>query len=286
MKISELFSDNKQHLSFEVFPPNKRVSADTVYAAAENIAKLNPAYISVTYGAGGSATQQAVTLDLAKHIKEQGVIPLAHLTCINSDTERIDNMLRSLRAEGIENVLALRGDLVEGADVNPQYLHATDLIKHISEFGGFDIAAACYPEGHPDSEGVEAEIQYMKMKEDLGATHFISQLFFDNEDFYYMADLARRAGVKAPIQAGVMPVVNVRQIQRMVSTCGAKLPRKFSKIMARYGSKPEALFDAGISYAIEQIIDLLASGVQGIHVYAMNNIEVSRRIYEAVANML
>lgn len=223
---------------------------------------------------------------MAKHIKKQGVIPLAHLTCINSDTERIDNMLRSLRAEGIENVLALRGDLVEGADVNPQYLHATDLIKHISEFGGFDIAAACYPEGHPDSEGVEAEIQYMKMKEDLGATHFISQLFFDNEDFYYMADLARRAGVKVPIQAGVMPVVNVRQIQRMVSTCGAKLPRKFSKIMARYGSKPEALFDAGISYAIEQIIDLLASGVQGIHVYAMNNIEVSRRIYEAVANML
>ena len=134
MKISELFSDSKQHLSFEVFPPNKRVSADTVYAAAENIAKLNPAYISVTYGAGGSATQQAVTLDLAKHIKKQGVIPLAHLTCINSDTERIDNMLRSLRAEGIENVLALRGDLVEGADVNPQYLHATDLIKHISEF--------------------------------------------------------------------------------------------------------------------------------------------------------
>lgn len=259
MKISELFLKGRQHLSFEVFPPNNRVSADTVYSAAEKIAELNPAYISVTYGAGGSEKQQAVALDLATHIKAQGVIPLAHLTCINSDTERIDNMLHSLRAAGIENVLALRGDLVEGADVNPQYLHATDLIRHISDFGGFDIAAACYPEGHPDSDGVESEIKYMKMKEDFGATHFISQLFFDNEDFYYMVDLARRAGVKAPIQAGVMPVVNVRQIQRMVSTCGAKLPRKFTKIMARYGSKPEALFDAGISYAIEQIIDLLAA---------------------------
>ena len=178
------------------------------------------------------------------------------------------------------------GDLVEGADVNPQYLHATDLIRHISDFGGFDIAAACYPEGHPDSDGVESEIKYMKMKEDFGATHFISQLFFDNEDFYYMVDLARRAGVKAPIQAGVMPVVNVRQIQRMVSTCGAKLPRKFTKIMARYGSNPEARVDAGISEAIEQIIDLLASGVEGVHVYAMNNTEVSRRIYDAVVNML
>ena len=286
MKISELFLKGRQHLSFEVFPPNNRVSADAVYSAAEKIAELNPAYISVTYGAGGSEKQQAVALDLATHIKAQGVIPLAHLTCINSDTERIDNMLHSLRAAGIENVLALRGDLVEGADVNPQYLHATDLIRHISDFGGFDIAAACYPEGHPDSDGVESEIKYMKMKEDFGATHFISQLFFDNEDFYYMVDLARRAGVKAPIQAGVMPVVNVRQIQRMVSTCGAKLPRKFTKIMARYGSKPEALFDAGISYAIEQIIDLLASGVEGVHVYAMNNTEVSRRIYDAVVNML
>lgn len=286
MKISTLFSSSCQRLSFEVFPPKKTSAVDTVYSAVSSLTAMNPSYISVTYGAGGSVAQQNVTLALAKHVRDCGITPLAHITCINSNTESIDRMLSELRSAGIENVLALRGDIVEGAEISGEYTHATDLIKHIAEFGGFDIAAACYPEGHPDSDGVEAEIEFMKMKVDNGVTHFISQLFFDNEDFYYMINLCRRAGITVPIQAGIMPVVNAKQIQHMVSMCGAKLPRKFSKIMARYGNNPEALFDAGISYATDQIVDLLASGVDGIHIYTMNNPAVAERIYNSINKLL
>ena len=195
-------------------------------------------------------------------------------------------MLDRLEEAGIRNVLALRGDKVEGGVLEPPFLHADDLIAHIAKRGGFEILAACYPEGHPDSDSVEEDVRYLKAKVDAGANALISQLFFDNQDFYRMQELCLKNGVQVPIDAGIMPVVNAAQIQRMVSLCGAKLPPKFVKMMARDEGNAQAMYDAGINYAINQITDLLASGVDGIHIYAMNNPDAAGRIFSAVQSLL
>lgn len=284
MRISELRKG--QLFSLEAFPPKKDKPADSIYAAVTEMAKLKPAYISVTYGAGGSDAQQQVTLDLVKHIQSCGVTPLAHITCINSTVEQVDRMLDRLEEAGIRNVLALRGDKVEGGVLEPPFLHASDLIAHIAKRGGFEILAACYPEGHPDSDSVEEDVRYLKAKVDAGANALISQLFFDNQDFFRLQELCAKNGIQVPIDAGIMPVVNAAQIQRMVSLCGAKLPPKFVKMMARYEGNTQAMYDAGVNYAINQITDLLASGVDGIHVYAMNNPDVARRIFSAIRSLL
>jgi methylenetetrahydrofolate reductase (NADPH) len=287
MRISELCQKKNVLFSFEVFPPKRDRPVESIYAALGKLAALSPDYISVTYGAGGSAAQQKITSEIAAYLERTcRVTPLAHLTCINSSREQVDAMLDMLEENGIDNILALRGDRVPEQDSPGEFLHASDLIRHIARRGGFDIAAACYPEGHPEGDSVEKDVDYLKEKVDSGASHLISQLFFDNEDFYRFLELLQKANIKVPVQAGVMPVINARQVERMVSLCGAKIPPKFAKIIARYRDDPPALYDAGVCYATEQIVDLIASGVSGIHIYTMNNPALAEAIYSRIKNLL
>lgn len=284
MKIRELF-DKKTIFSLEVFPPKKTSSVDVIYKTLEELGDIHPDFISVTFGAGGSGNSR-YALDIASKIRENGIIPMLHLPCINFTKEEIDSALNEAKSRGIENILALRGDL--NPDITPvkQFSHASDLIPYIKTRGDFDVAGACYPEGHPDSETLDEDIENLRKKVDSGADHLITQLFFDNEYFYNFRDKAVKAGINVPIEAGIMPVVNKNQIERMVTTCGASLPHKFVKIMQKYGQNPEAMRDAGIAYAINQIVDLAASDVDGIHLYSMNNAYVARKISEAVSGVL
>lgn len=284
MKIRELF-DKRTIFSLEVFPPKKTSSVDVIYKTLEELGDIHPDFISVTFGAGGSGNSR-YALDIASKISENGIIPMLHLPCINFTKEEIDSALDEAKSRGIENILALRGDL--NPDITPvkQFSHASDLIPYIKTRGDFDVAGACYPEGHPDSETLDEDIENLRKKVDSGADHLITQLFFDNEYFYNFRDKAVKAGINVPIEAGIMPVVNKNQIERMVTTCGASLPHKFVKIMQKYGQNPEAMRDAGIAYAINQIVDLAASDVDGIHLYSMNNAYVARKISEAVSGVL
>ena len=287
MKITSLFENKtKTVFSFEVFPPKKTSPIESVYGKLEEIAALKPDFISVTYGAGGSDNRNR-TCEIASRIKNDlGIESVAHLTCVNSTKAEIDAILEDFRANNIENILALRGDYVEGIEPKRDFLYASELCAYIREKGGFDLAGACYPEGHVEAEDEVADILNLRKKVDAGATHLISQLFFDNTAFYRFRERARIAGVNVPVEAGIMPVTNKSQIERMVSLCGASLPVKFSKIMQRYESKPEALRDAGIAYAVEQIVELISNGVDGIHLYTMNNPYIARRITEAVSSLL
>ncbi len=284
MKIRELF-DKKIIFSLEVFPPKKTSSVDVIYKTLEELGDIHPDFISVTFGAGGSGNSR-YALDIASKISENGIIPMLHLPCINFTKEEIDSALDEAKSRGIENILALRGDI--NPDITPvkQFSHASDLIPYIKTRGDFDVAGACYPEGHPDSETLDEDIENLRKKVDSGADHLITQLFFDNEYFYNFRDKAVKVGINVPIEAGIMPVVNKNQIERMVTTCGASLPHKFVKIMQKYGQNPEAMRDAGIAYAINQIVDLAASDVDGIHLYSMNNAYVARKISEAVSGVL
>lgn len=284
MKIKDLF-EKKTVFSFEVFPPKKTSSVDVIYRTLDELHDLNPDFISVTFGAGGSSNNQ-FACDVATRIKENGIIPMIHLPCINYTKEEISNTLEEIKKRGIENILALRGD--KNPDIEPKndFPHASDLITFINSKGNFDIAGACYPECHPDSDSIIDDIMNLKKKVDAGATHLISQLFFDNDSFYDFQEKTVLAGINVPIEAGIMPVVNKNQIERMVTTCGASLPRKFVRIMRKYEDNPEALRDAGIAYAINQIVDLVASGVDGIHLYTMNNAYVARKISEAVSGII
>lgn len=284
MKIRELF-DKKTIFSLEVFPPKKTSSVDVIYKTLEELGDIHPDFISVTFGAGGSGNSR-YALDIASKISENGIIPMLHLPCINFTKEEIDSALDEAKSRGIENILALRDDI--NPDITPvkQFSHASDLIPYIKTRGDFDVAGACYPEGHPDSETLDEDIENLRKKVDSGADHLITQLFFDNEYFYNFRDKAVKAGINVPIEAGIMPVVNKNQIERMVTTCGASLPHKFVKIMQKYGQNPEAMRDAGIAYAINQIVDLAASDVDGIHLYSMNNAYVARKISEAVSGVL
>ncbi len=284
MKVRELFKE-KTVFSFEVFPPKKTSTVDVIYQTLDELSGLKPDFISVTFGAGGSGNS-FFALDIASRIKESGLIPVLHLPCINFTRAEIDSTLAEAQARGIENILALRGDI--NPDIPPvkDFEHASDLITYLRGKGDFDIAGACYPECHPDAETLDEDIDNLKIKVEAGADHLITQLFFDNDSFYDFRDKAAAKGINVPIEAGIMPVVNKNQIERMVTTCGASLPRKFVKIMQRYEHQPEALRDAGIAYAINQIVDLAASGVDGIHLYTMNNAYVARKISEAVSGII
>lgn len=285
MKIKELFS-KKTVFSFEVFPPKKTSSVDVIYKTLEELRDLSPDFISVTYSAGGSGNG-SLACDIASKIKDEyGVESMIHLPCINYTREEISAVLEEIKKRGIENILALRGD--RNPDIEPKndFLHASDLITFIKSKGDFDIAGACYPECHPDSDSLVDDIINLKKKVEAGADHLISQLFFDNDSFYDFREKAAIAGINVPIEAGIMPVTNKNQIERMVTMCGASLPNKFTKIMQRYENNPEALRDAGIAYAVNQIVDLVASGVDGIHLYTMNNPYVARKISEAVAGII
>ena len=284
MKIKDLF-EQKTVFSFEVFPPKKTSSVDVIYRTLDELKDLKPDFISVTFGAGGSSNNQ-FACDVASKIKADGITPMIHLPCINYTKEEISSTLEEIKRRGIENILALRGD--KNPDIEPknEFPLASDLITYIKAHGDFDIAGACYPECHPDADTIIDDIMNLKKKVDAGATHLISQLFFDNNSFYEFREKTMLAGIDVPIEAGIMPVVNKNQIERMVTTCGASLPRKFVRIMQKYENNPQALRDAGIAYAINQIVDLIASGVDGIHLYTMNNAYVARKISEAVSGII
>ncbi len=285
MKIKNLFHQHTV-FSFEVFPPKKTTPIETVYDTLEALQDLKPDFISVTLGAGGSGNGEN-TLAIARRLRENyGITPMAHLPCIHYTKEQIDRILAQFQENGIENILALRGDRVEGVKPANDFIHAAELVTYIRERGDFDIAGACYPECHPEAANLDTDIRYLKEKVDAGASHLITQLFFENNTFYDFRYRAARAGIHVPIEAGIMPVTNRKQIERMVTTCGASLPRKFTKIVQRFENNPEALRDAGIAYAIDQIVDLLTDGVDGIHLYTMNNPYVARKITEAVSGIL
>ena len=286
MKIRDLFKDGKTVFSFEIFPPKKDGSIDTVYSTLDELTDLHPDFISVTYGAGGSlpgcSTREIVSIIKEKYHTES----IAHLTCINSTKEDIDRIIKEFEQYGIENVLALRGDI--NPDITPKedFKHASDLITYMKARSDLSFSGACYPEGHTESDSLDADIENLKRKVDAGADHLISQLFFDNDSFYRFLDKARAAGINVPIEAGIMPCVKAASIKRMVGLCGASLPPKFAKIIARFGDDPDAMRDAGIAYANEQIIDLVSSGVDGIHLYTMNNPYVARKISEGVSSII
>ncbi|MDU4910237.1 methylenetetrahydrofolate reductase [NAD(P)H] [Clostridium baratii] len=280
MNIRELFDSKRLVLSFEVFPPKNTSPVKTIYKALNELSTLKPDFISVTYGAGGSLINNK-TSEISSLIKNvYNIEALAHLTCISSKKENIDDITERLELEGITNILALRGD--NNDNEAGDYKYATDLIKYVNEKKKFNIISACYPEVHIENKGIEAEIMNMKRKIESGTSSFISQLFFDNNIYYDFLDKAKGNGVNVPIQAGIMPVVNKKQIDRITSLCGATIPLKFKKIMEKYEYDSEALREAGIAYAIEQIIDLASSGVDGIHLYTMNNPYVARRIKENI----
>lgn len=285
MKIASLFKENKTTFSFEIFPPKKTSSIDTVYKALDELSDLKPDFISVTYGAGGNVADTS-TCDIASAIQDKyGIVSAAHLTCVNNSKEDIDQILELLKAKNIKNILALRGDINPDVEPKKDFKYASELIEYIKQRGDFGISGGCYPECHLEAPDLDTDIANLKRKVDAGCEHLVSQLFFDNAHFYNFLEKARKAGINVPIEAGIMPVTNTKQIQRMVTLCGASLPPKFVKTMQRYESHPEALVDAGIIYAVDQIADLVSQGVDGIHLYTMNNPEVARRIHAATHNL-
>lgn len=285
MKINEMFNEDRTILSFEVFPPKKDSSIETISTKLEALSELKPDFISVTYGAGGGGAS-ALTLDICKRlIEDYNITPMMHLTCVNSSKEDVLQVLEQMKANKIENILALRGDIVPDMPRKHDFKHASDLVEFIKENGDFNVSGACYPEGHPTSNSLVEDVLNLRKKVDAGATHLVSQLFFDNNYFYEFRDKARLAGIEVPIEAGIMPVVNKAQIERMVTTCGASLPPKFVKMMTRFEHSPEAIREAGIAYAIDQIIDLMTHGVDGIHLYTMNQPAVAKKICDAIDNI-
>lgn len=277
MTISQIIKSSRPSLSFEVFPPKNEAAYETVTAAALEIAELAPSYMSVTYGAGGGTSKY--TFNICKELMERNVSPLAHLTCVSSDKDTIRERLTQLRGLGIENILALRGDVPESfnrSDIS--YNHASELISEIRDFGGFCIGGACYPEGHPESESGAKDIEALKIKVDCGCEFLTTQMFFDNNILYNFLYRLYRAGVSVPVVAGIMPVTNASQIKRLTSISGSSLPQRFVRIVDRYGDNPAAMKQAGIAFATEQIIDLYANGINAVHVYSMNKPDVAAAI--------
>lgn len=286
MRIGKLFEQKKVVYSFEIFPPKLTSGVETVYKTIEALGDLSPDFISVTYGAGGNLKDNR-TIELSSYVKNKyNIETLAHLTCISSTREVVDDTLESLRSLNVENILALRGDIPKDDLTRGDFNYADELIEHIASRGCFGISAACYPEGHIENRSNRQNLEVLKRKVDVGVEHFISQLFFNNNYFYELLNQVEGEGIDIPIQAGIMPVTNKKQIERVVSLCGATLPPKFIKIMDRYENNGEALRDAGIAYALEQIVDLMSSGVRGIHLYTMNSPYVARKITEGIGSLL
>lgn len=284
MNIKEIFEKKNLVFSFEVFPPKSNSPVKSVYKALNELSELDPDFISVTYGAGGSLINNKTT-EISSLIKNvYNIEPLAHLTCISSKKDDIDKITERLELEEVSNILALRGD--DNGNSKQDFNYASELISYIGEKKKFNIISACYPEGHIENRGIDVEIDNMKRKIDSGTSSFISQLFFDNNIYYDFLDKINKNGINTPIQAGIMPVINKKQIERITELCGAKIPSKFSKIMDKYEYSPEALREAGIAYAVEQIIDLASSGAKGIHLYTMNNPYVAKKIKENIKTVI
>lgn len=286
MKIRDMLSATRPTVSFEIFPPKANYPIETIYETIEALRDLNPDFISVTYGAGG--TSQDNTIEIASKIKNTyGIESIAHLTCVTSTRSGMIETLEKIRDSGIENILALRGDippsLLEDKTWKPEYQYAYELIEDIHRFDNFSIGGACYPEGHIESRNKVEDLKNLKFKTQKGVDFLITQLFFDNELFYQFREKMDLLGIKTPVLAGILPVLNLSQIKKIQELSGCNLPPKFLRILNKYEHNPEALQEAGIAYAVDQIIDLMSSGsVDGIHLYTMNRPEPTRRIMESI----
>ena len=286
MKISELLRTKEVTISCELFPPKKGSELKKAHEIVKEMAKVKPSFMSVTYGASGGISEH--TVDLANEVQNvNGVLALAHLTCASSDRNKIRQVLKELQEHEIENILALRGDIPENLDfpLPDQYHHASELIEEIKSFGDFCIGGACYPEGHPEAESIEADIDNLKRKVDAGCEFLTTQMFFDNNIMYNFLYRTLKKGIEAPIIAGIMPVTNVNQIKRITSLSGTMLPQRFRAIVERFADHPAALKQAGIAYATEQIIDLIANGVGHIHIYTMNKPDVAGAIFKNLSEI-
>ena len=285
MKIRDILAEGKPTLSFEVFPPKTQDAFASVEKAAEEIARLHPAFMSVTYGAGGGTSDY--TVKIASDLQENcGVTPLAHLTCVSSTREKVQQVLNELKEHKIENILALRGDIPQYGQTPQVYHYASELIREIREAGDFCIGAACYPEGHVESANKSVDMDYLKQKVEAGCDFVTTQMFFDNSILYSYLYRIREKGIQVPVIAGIMPVTNAKQIRRITQMSGTYLPSRFMSIVDRFGDNPAAMKQAGIAYATDQIIDLIANGVNGIHVYSMNKPDVAMKIKENLSEIL
>ena len=290
MKLTELFKDDKLSLSFEVFPPKTDTVFESVKHATEEIAKLRPSFMSVTYGAGGGTSKY--TLEIAKNIKANyGVPTLAHLTCVSSTRETVRDRIADMKAAGIENVMALRGDIpagLENADRSHwDYKHAIELVRDLRESGAdFCIGGACYPEIHPESATQKEDIRYLKEKVDAGCEFLTTQMFFDNNLLYNFLYKIREAGITVPIIPGIMPITNGNQVDRAIKLSGSFMPQRFKSLVDKFGTTPAAMKQAGIAYATDQIIDLFANGIKNVHVYSMNKPDVAEAILRNLSDIL
>lgn len=281
MSVSEKYN-NKCPISFEIFPPKGELDPATIGNVLDGMSRLSPDFISVTYSAGGGGNSQK-TIELASAIqKDYSIESIAHMTCINSSRDEVDSVIDSIVGAGIKNVLALRGDIVEGKTPT-DFKYAKELIPLLKD-RGICVGAACYPEGHVTCEDLDDDVEYLKEKQDAGADFFLSQLFFDNSAFYRFMERAARHGITKPVSAGIMPILSKSQIMRMIFMCGASLPRDIILILNKYENDPESLRNAGIEYASKQIIDLIKNGAQGIHIYSMNRPENAAEILENIKN--
>ena len=290
MKISQLLKQNKLTLSFEVFPPKTDTAFDSVKEATTEIAKLSPAFMSVTYGAGGGTSKY--TLDIARNIRENyGVPTVAHLTCVSSTRETVKERIEQIHNAGIQNIMALRGDIpadLQNADRSGwHYHHAIDLIRELKESGyDFCIGGACYPESHPESANQAEDIRHLKEKVDAGCDFLTTQMFFDNNLLYRFLYRIREAGVAVPVIPGIMPITDKKQIERALKLSGSFMPRRFLDLVDKFGDKPAAMKQAGIAYATDQILDLFAAGISNIHVYTMNKPEIAKSILANLSDIL
>ena len=286
MKIIDIIKTGKPSLSFEVFPPKTSDSFESVKKASEEIATLSPSFMSVTYGAGGGTSEY--TLQIAKNLQKNGVTALAHLTCVNSTKDEVEMRLKMLKENGIENVLALRGDITPENQNREKwdYHYANELVAQIKKEYDFCVGGACYPEGHPECETQLKDIENLKRKVEAGCDFLTTQMFFDNNVLYNFMYKLREKGISVPIVAGIMPVTNGKQIKRACALSGAVLPPRFKAIVDKYGDKPEAMKQAGIAYATEQIIDLYANGINVVHVYSMNKFDVAKKIRDNISEII
>lgn len=286
MKIIDIINGDKPSLSMEVFPPKTSDKFESVKGATEEIARLSPSFMSVTYGAGGGTSDY--TVSIAENIQKSfGVPALAHLSCITSTKERVASQLEQLKAAGIENILALRGDIPEGMTMDHlDYHYASELISEIAATGDFCIGGACYPESHPQSKNSFEDIMHLKEKADCGCQFFTTQMFFDNNVLYNFIYRAREAGIKVPIVAGIMPVTNPKSIKRICAINNSLLPQRFVRIVDKFGYDAEKMKQAGIAYATEQIVDLFANGINAVHVYTMNKPEVAEAIMKNISSII
>ena len=286
MKVRDIIANNKVTVSFEVFPPKEWDKIESTKSVINELAKLSPSFMSVTYGAAG--TTSGFTTEIANSVKENGITPLAHLTCLTSTRDKIHSVVNELKDNGIENILALRGDIPKDF-VFPDkqyYTYASQLIEEIKSIGDFCVGGACYPEIHPESENRVTDIAHLKEKVDCGLDFLTTQMFFDNEVFYNFREMCAIKGIDVPLIAGIMPITNVNLIERTVKLAGCKLPKKFIKLVDRFGSSNAAMKQAGIVYATEQIIDLMANGVNNIHIYTMNKPDIAEKITQGLGDII